>query len=405
MARAEIPNKLGFLFEPHRYKVLRGGRGGTKSWSCARALLTMAADEKWAPLRILCTREFQLSIRDSVHKILTDQIALLNLGGMYDVTQQSIRSKIGSEFIFTGLWNNVAKIKSMEGVDICWCEEAEAISEESWSILVPTIRKKGSEIWVSFNPNLETDATYQRFVVSPPPGAVVVEIGWEENPWISDELLAEKDHLYAVDADAAAWVWGGKTRTINKALVLFGKVVVEPFTPGEDWDGPYQGVDWGFAESPTALVRLWIYGPDNSPTKTLYVEYEAYGVGVEVTDTPALFDTVPKAADYVTRADNARPEMISHCRNNDYPKMIACVKGKGSVEDGVAHLRGYTRIVIHPRCEHAIEESRLWSYKKNKAGDVLPILVDAHDHIWDAARYALEPVMRQDEVDYEVIVI
>lgn len=402
MARAELPNKLGFLFEPHRYKVLFGGRGGAKTWSFARALLTMAADERWSPLRILCTREFQLSIRDSVHRTLSDQIDLLDLGGMYDIAQHSIRSKTGSEFIFTGLWNNITKIKSMEGIDICWCEEAEVTSEDSWSILIPTIRKKGSEIWISFNPNLETDATYQRFIANPPPGSKVVEIGWEENPWISDELLAEKDHLYAVDADAAAWVWGGKTRTISKALVLFGKVTVEPFEPGDhdcDWSGPYQGVDWGFAESPTVMVRMWTRGTE------LYIEHEAYGIGVEVTDTPALFDTIPDARKYVTRADNARPEMISHLRNNGYPLMIACVKGKGSVEDGVAHLRGYSRIVIHPRCEHAIEESRLWSYKKNKAGDILPILADGHEHCWDSARYGLEPVMRLDDIDHEVVVI
>ena len=395
----EFIDKLEFLFEPHRYKVLHGGRGGGKSHSIAKALLILGARERH---RILCTREFQTSIRDSVHKTLSNLIDDLELSSFYSVGQSRITGANGTEFIFAGLHHNVSSIKSTEAVTIAWVEEGQTVSEESWLVLVPTIREKGSEIWVSFNPDLETDATYQRFITSPPPGAKVVEIGWGDNPWISDELLAEKDRLYSVDADAAAWVWGGKTRTISKALVLYGKVAVEPFEPGDDWDGPYQGVDWGFAESPLALVRLWIHGGD------LYLEREAFGAGIEITDTPALFDAVEpaeSARDYVTRADNARPEMISHCRNHGYPLMVACKKGKGSVEDGVAHLRSYARIVIHPRCKNAIEQSRLWSYKKNRAGDILPTLVDKYDDIWDASRYALEPAMRQDDVDHTVIVI
>lgn len=385
--RVEFPEKLGFLFEPHRYKVVCGGRGGAKSWSIARALLALAMDR---PLRILCARELQVSINDSVHRLLKDQIKALGYTDFFAATNNSIRCLTsGAEFIFTGIRANITKIKSMEGIDIAWVEEAETVSEESWSVLVPTIRKSGSEIWVSFNPDLKTDATYKRFIASPPPGAVVVDVGWQDNPWFPEELKAEKDHLYAVDPDAAAHVWGGKTRVISKALVLYGKVSVEPFEPSDDWDGPYQGADWGFANNPTALVRCWI------SEKILYVEREAYGVGVEITDTPALFDTVPGAREYVTRADSARPETISHMQLHGYPRTEAAKKGPGSVEDGVAHLRGYTRIVVHPRCKHVIDETRLWSYKKNKAGDVLPILVDQHDHCMDALRYALEPVMRQ----------
>lgn len=403
--RVELPAALAFLFEPHRYKIVHGGRGGGKSWGLARALLIKAAA---SPLRILCTREFQVSIQDSVHKTLSDQIGLLGYDRLFDVHQNSIRSAAGSEFVFTGLRNNITKIKSMEGIDVVWCEEAEVISEDSWSVLIPTIRKEGSEVWISFNPDLETDATYKRFITDPPPGAKVVEIGWQQNPWFPKTLSAEKDYLYAVDPDAAAHVWGGKTRVISKALVLHGKTAVEPFEPADDWDGPYQGVDWGFADSPTVLIRCWIRDDPDPPEekdaeeevtgprrRTLYIEYEAYGVGVEITDTRALFDTIPDAQKHATRADSARPETISHMVSDGYPRTVACVKGKGSVEDGVAHLRGYSRIVIHPRCVHAADEARLWSYKKNKAGDVLPILIDKHDHCWDAVRYALEPIIKQ----------
>lgn len=385
--RVELPEKLGFLFEPWRYKVVYGGRGGGKSWSIARALIVKAMG---GSLRVFCARELQVSINDSVHKLLEDQIGELGCSDFFDITRNSIKcTRTGSEFIFAGIRTNVTKIKSMEGINIVWVEEAEAVSEESWSVLIPTIREEGSEIWVSFNPDLETDATHKRFITSPPPGAKVVAVGWEDNPWFPRTLEAEKNHLYAVDPDAAAHVWGGETRVISKALVLYGKVSVAPFEPGGDWDGPYQGADWGFANDPTALIRCWIHDGN------LYVEYEAYGVGVEITDTPALFDTVPGARKYVTRADNARPETISHMRKNGYGKMTAAKKGPGSVEDGVAHLRGYSKIVIHPRCKHAIDESRLWSYKKNKAGDVLPILIDKHDHCWDSVRYAIEPIMKR----------
>lgn len=384
--RAEIPEKLGFLFESHRYKVVFGGRGGGKSWSIARALLIRALSEQ---TRVLCARELQVSITDSVHRLLSIQIEGLGYSPFFDITRNSIRCVNGSEFIFAGIRTNVTKIKSMEGINVAWVEEAETVSNDSWRVLIPTIREEGSEIWVSFNPDLETDSTYRRFITTPPPNAKVVEVGWRDNPWFPETLRLEKDHLYAVDADAADHVWGGKPRAISKALVLFGKVSVEPFEPGDDWDGPYQGADWGFANEPSVLIRCWIHDD------CLYIEHEAYGVGVEITDTPKLFDTIPNARKYVTRADSARPETISHMRGNGYPKMVAAKKGAGSVEDGIAHLRGYTKIVIHPRCRHAIDESRLWSYKKNKAGDVLPILIDKHDHCWDSARYALEPIMKR----------
>jgi phage terminase large subunit len=131
------------------------------------------------------------------------------------------------------------------------------------------------------------------------------------------------------------------------------------------------------------------------------VEHEAYGVGVDINDTPQLFDSVPNARDYTTRADSARPETISHMKKHGYPRMEAATKGPGSVKDGVAHLRGYKRIVIHPRCKHAAEEARLWSYKRDKlTGVVLPILIDRHDHCWDASRYALEPLIKKPKGFY-----
>jgi len=200
VAKAEFPVKLACLFEPKRYKVLYGGRGGAKSWGVARALLIKGAKD---PLRILCAREFQVSIKDSVHKLLADQIEQLGLAEFYEITNTAIRGRNGTEFSFVGLKNNIMSIKSFEGVDICWCEEAQTISKTSWNVLIPTIRKDNSEIWVTFNPELETDDTYQRFVISPPDNAFVQKITWRDNPWFPQTLREEKENLEVRDHDAS----------------------------------------------------------------------------------------------------------------------------------------------------------------------------------------------------------
>ena len=213
---AEFPVKLSFLFEPCRYKVAYGGRGGAKSWGIARALLILAAKN---PLRILCAREFMTSMKDSVHKLLCDQIESLGLLGFYEITQSTIRGKNGSEFNFVGLKNNVANVKSYEGVDICWVEEAQSVSRLSWNTLIPTIRKEKSEIWISFNPELESDETYQRFVLNPPANSKVVKINWSDNPWFPETLQLEKDALKARDIEAYNTVWEGLCRqTVDGAV-------------------------------------------------------------------------------------------------------------------------------------------------------------------------------------------
>lgn len=213
---ARFPRKLQFLFEPCRYKVAHGGRGGAKSWSFADALLIQGAKE---PLRIGCFREFQNSISESVHQLLSQQITKLGLDGFYTVQNASIKGANGTEFIFAGLRHNITKIKSLEGLDRAWVEEAESVSKASWETLIPTIRKEGSEIWISFNAKLATDETYQRFVVKPPANAKVVKINWSDNPWFPEVLRIEKDDLKERDPDAYLNVWEGHPRlTLDGAV-------------------------------------------------------------------------------------------------------------------------------------------------------------------------------------------
>lgn len=384
---AELPAYADALFGSQRYTVLYGGRAAGRSWSVARALLIQAAER---PLRVLCARELQNSIKDSVHRLLTDQIALLGLPG-YTVTQYEIRHANGSLFLFEGLRYNVNRIKSLEGIDVGWVEEAERVSADSWQTLIPTIRKKGSRIVVVFNPDQEDDPTYQRFVVAPPPDAVVVRCNAEDNPWLPDELRAERDYLYAVDPDAAAHVWGGECRHATDAQILKGKWIVEEFEPGLGWDGPYHGADFGFAQDPTVLVRCWLHG------RRLYLEHESYRIGLELDHTAERWRAdVPDCERYTVRADNARPESISYLRRHGIPRVEGVEKWKGSVEDGIAHLRQYEQIVIHPRCRHTKDEARLYSYKVDtRTGDILPDVVDAHNHCIDAIRYALAPLIRR----------
>jgi len=282
VSRAEFPEKLSCLFEKSRYKVLYGGRGGAKSWGVARALLILAAKD---PLRVLCAREFQTSLKDSVHKLLCDQIQALGLETFYDVTQATIRGINGSEFNFVGLKNNVANVKSYEGVDICWVEEAQTVSRSSWNTLVPTIRKQDSEIWITFNPELETDETYQRFVIHAPDNAIVRKINWSDNPWFPQTLREEKDQLKLRDIQAYNNVWEGLCRvTVDGAIFadqmqqaeFDGRITKVPY----DASKPVHAVfDLGWADH-TAIwflqfigmeTRLIRYFEDNQQTMTHYL--------------------------------------------------------------------------------------------------------------------------------------
>jgi phage terminase large subunit len=379
-----LPSRPG-----RRYKIAFGGRGSGKSWAFARMLLMRAA---MVPVRVLCARELQNSIQDSVHQLLEDQIDVMGLAGQFRVQESKIMSAVGAEFLFKGLRgmrNDASALKSLEGVDIVWIEEGQTISAKSLEILAPTIRKARAEIWITYNPDQASDPVHQ-LALNPPDGSLVRKVNWDQNPWFEQTSLPiEREWMQRTDLDAYAHVWGGECRQFTDAQVLKGKVRVESFTPASGWDGPYYGADWGYAQDPTALVRLWLHD------QVLYVEHEAWGVGVEIDHLPVFFAQVPGARVHLIRADSARPETISYLRRHGF-KVIGAKKGPGSVEDGVAHLRGYAAIIIHPRCTHAAEECRLWSFKVDRlTGDILPALAPGQDHVPDAMRYALEPLIRQ----------
>lgn len=395
--RIKIPAAFRFLLDPPRgtvrYRGAYSGRGAAKSWSFARCLLLHGVQE---PLRILCVREYQSSIRDSVHRLLADQIEAMELSGFYEVQKTAITGLNGTEFLFKGLRHDIKEIKSTEGIDLCWVEEAEAVSDASWDVLIPTVRRPRSEIWVSFNPALATDPTYQRFVdstsrrfMATPDRAIIRRVDYRTNPWLPAELRAEAEELRRRDPEAYATIWGGEPWTRSDTQVLAGKYIVAEFTPQAGWQGPYFGADWGFARDPTQLVRMW------TGDSRLWIEYETGGVQLDMDETARRFREIPGASEYVIRGDAARPETIHEMVRRGF-RVEAAPKWEGSVKDGIAHLRSYESIVIHPRCPRAIQDARLWRYKTDpRTGDVLPKLHEGNDHTWDAVRYGLAPIIRR----------
>lgn len=221
--RLEFPTWAQLLFAPKRFKVFYGGRGGGKSWAVARALLIQAAQ---SPLRVLCTREVQKSIKDSVHRLLSDQVAAMGLGDFYEVLETEIRGKNGSVFLFAGLLQHtIDSIKSFEGVDRVWVEEAHSVSKKSWDVLVPTIRREGSEIWATFNPQLDTDEVFARFVKQERPDCLAVKVNYSENPWFPAVLEAERLHAKATKKEAEyRHIWEGDCLPAVEGAIYFDEV-------------------------------------------------------------------------------------------------------------------------------------------------------------------------------------
>lgn len=373
------------------YKVYWGGRGSAKSWAFAEALIRFAAA---GPIRVLCCREHQNSIKDSSHKLLKDTITRLGLDSWFTVTKESITSRAGAEFMFKGLYNNEEGIKSTEGIDYCWVEEAQTVTAGSWRTLIPTIRKDTAEIWVSYNLINEEDATHQMFVVRGRTGAIVHKVNYDSNPYFSGKLRQDMEDDKRTDYHLYEHIWLGMPLKVSNAIILSGKYLVEEFDD-KLWtqaDRRRIGMDFGFAQDPQAVVSFFVLDD------CLYIERESYGTGVELDDIKTVTEAdIPEAADWPIKADSARPETISYLGRNAGWAISGAEKWDGSVKDGITHLRRYRRIVIHPRCVNVAREARLWKYKVDpKQVDdkgqpqVLPIVIDKHNHTWDAIRYGLD---------------
>lgn len=398
------------LLRPARYKGAKGGRGSGKSHFFAElAVETMVDDPSH---RFVCIREVQKSLKFSVKQLVESKIRAFGAGYLFDITLTEIRRRDGDGImIFQGMQDHTAdSIKSLEGFDTAWVEEAQNLSRRSLELLRPTIRAEGSQLWFSWNPDQPTDPVDAFFCGEdgPPPDSILVHVNYTDNPFLPETLRKEAEADQIRNPDTFPHVWLGEYNTKSDAQIFNGKWVVEEFDvsafgdrvkgPRYLPDGPYFGADWGFANDPTAAVRCWIW------QNRLYVDYAVGQVGVDITDTAELLCRIPGADKHTIRGDSARPETISHLRKPWIDergqqraglKVIPCKKWQGSVEDGITYLRSFEKIVIHPRCKGLIHEATHYKYKVDRlTGDVLPIIVDKDNHYWDAVRYALGPMIQ-----------
>lgn len=380
--------KVANIYKPlwknaKRRNYIYGGRGSGKSHDVAEYCLFRAYQSK---IKVLCTRELQNSIADSVYSLLKNKITDMKLDFFFTVYKDRIVGNNGSEFIFKGIHNNVSEIKSMENISIAWLEESQSLSRESIDVIVPTIRAPGSILIFTFNPYKDNDPIYME-MKNATEDDLVIKANYSDNPWFPEELRLEMERDKKNDYQKYLWVWEGECLGLSDAQIFRGKYVVENFETPKNADFHF-GADWGFANDPTTLVRSFIVGND------LYIDMCAGKVGCDLEDTPSLFNEVQGSSIYPIYADNARPETISFMRSKHY-NVIAAEKWNGSVEDGIQYLRSFSCIHIHERCKAVAEEFDLYQYKVDRqTGEVLRIPVDKFNHYIDPIRYSLTVPMR-----------
>ncbi len=382
------------LFNPTwRYCIIHGGRGSGKSWGVAEALLALSLQKK---LFVLCGREYQNSIKESVHALLKERISGLKLDSFFTVQQDAIYCDLtNSKFIFQGLRNNISSIKSMTGITHLWIEEGDVISLENWEVIRPTIREAGSQIWVTFNPKYKTDCIYKEFVAGdPPPRAYVRKVHYTENPYFTPDLEFERKLCLERNPDMYEHIWNGACLEQTQAQVFKGCFVVEEFE--EDLKSTnYYGLDFGYSVDPVAAVRSFIR--DNK----LYITHEAVKIELEIDEIGQYCSSkIPGFARNRVVADSQQPGMISLMKRQGYP-VVPAKKGKGSIEDGIAHIRSFDKVIIHPRCKETIKEFESYTYKIDaRSGEITTDIVDRNNHCIDALRYSLERLVNKQMADY-----
>ncbi len=386
-----ISKKFNLLFKQlktglsNRFYVYFGGRGSGKSWAIGIFIVLMMRLKKY---RVLCTREFQKNIADSSKKLIEDTIKRFKLDHEFEMQRGVTRhKKTGSEILYYGLHHNAQEIKSLEGVDIVWCEESENTSQESLDLLIPTIRKPNSIIIFTLNPDKKENPVYQDFIDSEGFNGLIREkVNYYDNEHFPSVLRDEMERCRERDPEKYDWVWEGNCRTYSEAQVFKGKYSIKEFEASKDAIFMY-GSDWGFSQDPTTLLRCYVEGHN------LYIDYGVDAVGVEIDNTPRLFDNVPDARNWRIIADSARPETISYMKRQGFD-IVGAKKGANSIEDGIEFLKSYD-VIIHPRCKGVIEEFNLYSYKQDRTtSQILTKLEDKHNHYIDALRYAVEPLRR-----------
>lgn len=395
-----------------RYKIFRSGRGVAKTHSFATALIARVSQrgERW-----LCCREIQRSMKESVKRVLDLKIDQMGLNHRFHSTANQISCDNGGWLGFEGLRNNIDNIRSYEDLDGVWLEEAATVSQSSLDILIPTIRKPGSEIWASYNPRFPTDpidklATgsleqdsedfFREMAQKTELGkyydewVVVRSLQISDNPFFPITLAAEMERDRRRDPDRYAHIWLGQYARMSASRVFHNWKVGTMEVP--EGHRPHYGVDWGFSIDPTVGLRIYVF----PATRTLYIDREVSKVGCPIDKTPALLDDLDEGAmrKWPAKADSSRPETINYMKSHGYPNIVGARKGPGSVEEGVEFLKNWD-IIVHPNCKGVATELSLYSYEIDKqTNEVLPELADKHNHFIDALRYAVEDLRRGGKI-------
>lgn len=388
-----MPEKMIPVFSGEaRYRAAYGGRGSGKTRTFA--MMSAIWAYRWATAGkrgvILCAREFMNSLEESSMEEVKQAIrAIPWLNAFFDIGEKYIRTRDRRiSYVFCGLRHNLDSLKSKARILLAWIDEAESVSEIAWQKLIPTVRGDDeAEIWVTWNPETPGSATDRRMRLMPPDRAKITALNYQDNPWFPQILEEARQHdRERLDDQAYAWIWEGAYLENSDKQVLAGKYVIEPF-PDDLWkqaDRLFFGADFGFAQDPNTLIRMFIHN------SRLYIEYEVYGAGIELDEMPQFYDAIPEVRRWPIKGDSSRPETISYLRRQGFD-IDAAIKWQGCVKDGITYLRGFEKIVIHPRCKETIQEARLYSYKTDRiTGEVLPVIVDANNHCWDAIRYGLD---------------
>lgn len=383
-----VPPVFRPLLSGARYLGAYGGRGSGKSHFVAGLVIVRMLEGK----NILCVREIQNSIADSVKRLLEHKIAEFGVEHLFQSTDKEIRCLPSGAFcIFRGMQtHNAASVKSLEGVDIAWWEEAQTASQSSLDLLTPTIRRPGSQLIFTWNPVSEADPVDALLRGQPPEDAVVVQANWSDNPWFPEALREDMEQDRERNPDKYLHVWEGRYQTLSEARIFTNWRIADLDAQVPERAVWHYGVDFGFAKDPTAALRCCLIGE-----RTLYIDHEAWEVGTATEALPALLHRVPDIHRWQSIADSARPETIDYLRRNGFPKMRGARKGKGSVEDGISFLQGL-EIVVHPRCANLAKELGAYAYEIDKrTGAILPRPEDDNNHLIDALRYAVERLHRK----------
>lgn len=425
LIKQHLVPKFRRYLKPARNKGAHGGRGSAKSWSFAKLIIIWCIDNPGT--RVVCIREVQKTLGQSVKRLLEDEIQREAVGDLFKVGAHTIGTPGGGIIIFQGMQDHTAEsIKSLEGFDIAWVEEAQTMSARSLMMLRPTLRKPKSELWFTWNPRHKTDPVddFLRNEKNPPPDSIIQQVNWQDNPHFPDVLRLEMEWDRRRDPDKYAHVWAGAYERNSEARVFKNWTIAAFDIPDRvEW---LLGGDFGFANDPTTAIAGWV----DEAAKKLFLRFEVFLIGCEIDDTTALYDSLGCTKDHVheiarpmehrgkdeffpkaqgddpcerlfrmwpMRADSARPETISYLTRHGYPFIVPATKGPGSVQEGVTFIKNYD-VVIHESLTHTIDEFTNYSYKVHSlTQQIIPILEDKKNQIIDPVRYMLEPLRAEPE--------